>query len=332
MRKIAIVTNAAVHCGIHQYGQAVYRVLSGSNKYKYEFVTTPHEYVNPFLPSEKIEWTAWLNTIDCDAILYNHCPSTMGWLDDEIVGAVNKPQWLITGHDELKTLKNIQHYFVTNPLFENTNTHSALLRPLLLDQTLDHAPPSDVIKVGTFGLVYNSKNLPLLVKYVNDSFPPDQLIELNIHATVGQYIIDGHHHLNRAVMTCRAFANPNVTVNITTDFIESLDEVVVKLHNNDINVFLYSDEPNRFAVSSALDLALSARKPVAISRSSMFAHARHVEDIVVDLDELQHYTGKQFNWLPDILKLGMAPLEQFYVDWAPDKFCKVIEEKIDEFC
>ena len=329
MKKIAFVTNSATRCGIHQYGRAVHRVLSGSNKYKYEFVTTPHEYVNPFLPSEKVEWTAWLNMIDCDAILYNHCPSTMGWLDDEIVGAVNKPQWLITGHDELKILKNIQHHFVTNPLFENTDTHSALLRPLLLDHDLQYQPPGETIKVGTFGLAYTSKNLPLLVKYVNDSFPPDRLIELNIHATVGRYIIDGHHHLNHAVMTCRAFANPNVTVNITTDFIESLDEIVVKLHNNDINVFLYSDEPNRFAVSSALDLALSARKPVAISRSSMFAHARHVEDIVVDLDELQHYTGKQINWILDILKLGMSPTQEFYQRWAPDKFIDIIEQKIN---
>lgn len=333
MRKIAIVTNSATQCGIHQYGRAVHRVLSESGRFEYKFTPTIHE----FRESDKIDkriWTRWLVNMDCDAILYNHCHSTMNWLDEEVVAHVTcsgKPQFLITGHDIFSTIPGIAHHFVTNPLFENTATHSALLRPLLLDHDLQYQPPGETIKVGTFGLAYTSKNLPLLVRYVNESFPSTQKIELNIHATVGKYVLGSQQHIDRAIKTCSAFAADNVTVKFTTEFVESFNDVMTMLHNNDINVFLYSDEPNRFAVSSALDLALSARKPVAISDSSMFAHARHVRDIVVDTMELQYSTGKRFNWLPDILKLGMAPLEQFYVDWAPDKFCKVIEEKIDEF-
>lgn len=331
MAKIAVITNSAKRCGIHQYGATVHRVLAGSSQHQYEFVTTPLAWT-PTNTMSTSEWIHWLLGIDCDAILYNHCPTTMGWLDDDVVAGITKPQFLITGHDEFKTMAGIKHHFVTNPMFENTNTHSAMLRPLVLDHALEYTPPGDTIKVGTFGLAYNSKNLPLLVKYVNDSFPSTQRVELNIHAIVGEYVQDSDRQLEHAVKTCRVWAGPNVDLVVTTDFIETLDGVIAYLNHNDINVFMYNDQPNRFAVSSALDLALSAQKPVAITRSSMFQHANHVEDIIVDKDEFQYSTGKRFNWLPDIMNLGMAPLEEFYVNWAPDKFRNVIEDKINEFC
>ena len=328
MKKIAFVTNSATHCGIHQYGRAVHRVLSASDKFEYEFTPTIYEFHERDTRDNR-HWIKWLKHMDCDAILYNHCHNTMNWLDAEVVAAVGKPQFLITGHDIFSTIPGITHHFVTNPLFENTTTHSALLRPLLLDHELQYQPPGETVKVGTFGLAYTSKNLPLLVRYVNESFPPSQKVELNIHATVGKYVLGGRQHVDRAIATCRAFAAANVTINFTTEFIESLDDVMTMLHNNDINVFMYSDEPGRYAVSSAVDLALSARKPIAISDSSMFAHARHVRDIVVDTLELQYSTGKQINWIPDILNLGMVPVQEFYERWAPSKFIDSIEQKIN---
>jgi hypothetical protein len=331
MKKIAFVTNSATHCGIHQYGRAVHRVLSASDKFEYKFTPTIHEFHERDKIDKRI-WTRWLVNMDCDAILYNHCHNTMNWLDEEVVAHVTrsgKPQFLITGHDIFSTIPGITHHFVTNPMFENTSTHSALLRPLLLDHDLQYQPPGETVKVGTFGLAYTSKNLPLLVRYVNESFPPSQKVELNIHATVGKYVLGSRQHIDRAIATCRAFAAGNVTINFTTEFIESLDDVMTMLHNNDINVFVYSDEPNRFAVSSAFDLALSARKPIVISDSSMFAHARHVKDIVIDTMELQYSTGKQINWIPDILNLGMAPVQEFYERWAPSKFIDNIEQKIN---
>lgn len=328
MKKIAFVTNSATHCGIHQYGRAVHRVLSASDKFEYEFTPTIYEFHERDV-RDKRHWIKWLKHMDCDAILYNHCHNTMNWLDEEVVAAVGKPQFMITGHDIFSTIPGITHHFVTNPLFENTATHSALLRPLLLDHELFYEPPGETVKVGTFGLAYTSKNLPLLVRYVNESFPPSQKVELNIHATVGKYVLGSRQHVDRAIATCRAFAAANVTVNFTTEFVESLDDVMTMLHNNDINVFMYSDEPGRYAVSSAFDLALSARKPIAISDSSMFAHARHVRDIVVDTMELQYSTGKQINWIPDILNLGMAPVQEFYERWAPSKFINNIEQKIN---
>lgn len=332
MKKIAFVTNSATHCGIHQYGRAVHRVLSASDKFEYEFTPTIHEFHERDKIDKRI-WTRWLVNMDCDAILYNHCHNTMNWLDEEVVAHVNrkgKPQFMITGHDIFSTIPGVRHHFVTNPLFENTATHSALLRPLLLDHNLQYKPPGKTIKVGTFGLAYTSKNLPLLVRYVNESFPPSQKVELNIHATVGKYVLGSRQHVDRAIATCRAFAAANVTVNFTTEFVESLDDVMTMLNNNDINVFMYSDEPNRFAVSSALDMALSARKPVAISDSSMFAHARHVKDIVVDMLELQNSTSNFDQWIPKILNRGMNPLAEFYENWAPDKFRTVIENKLQE--
>lgn len=328
MKKIAFVTNATRNCGIHQYGRTVHRVLAGSSQHDYVFVTTPGAYNESFGNEEKIAWTEWLQHLDCDAILYNHCPTTMGWLDQTVVAAVNKPQFMITGHDDLANIAGIKHHFVTNPLFESTATHSALCRPLVLDHDFEYAKPGDVIKIGTFGLAYSSKRLPLLVQYVNESFAPSQQVELNIHTTVGAYTAFSETLRDHTINTCRAFARPNVKIAVTTDFVESIDELIAKLNHNDVNVFLYNNEPHRFAVSSALDLALSAHKPIAISNSSMFAHTTHVNSIVVDTDELQYYTGKHMNWLPDILEQGMAPLDEFYTKWSPENFRQVVESKL----
>ena len=325
---VAFVTNKNTHCGVHQYGAAAFRVLSKSEKYKYDFV--PIHNIGVKIPGhQKNERKQWLQTLECDAIIYNWCPNTMGWLTEEYIDCSSKPQFVITGHEIVKIMKNISHSFNVNPVSVADQDITPLPRPLLLDHELVYSPPGDVIKVGTFGFGQPAKNFDLLVRYVNDSFPAEQQVELNMHIPNGDFIQGQRRFIPDLIKKCQAEKNNNVVLNITTNFIDSMDEMIVKLNGNDINVYLYNDHTKRNTVSSILDFSLSARKPIAISNSSMFAHARHVTDIVVNTEELKKPTGSAQNYLPEILSKAMLPLQGFYRDWAPEKFISTIEQRID---
>lgn len=334
MKKIAFVTNSSTRCGVHQYGATAFRVLLQSEKYQYVFAPTSRVNM-PVRGRRPVPYDAqrarinWLNNMECDTIIYNWCPNTMGWLEEDIVQQVNKPQFLITGHEVVKIMKYITHSFNVNPVYTKRENITPLPRPLVLDHDLVYTPPGDVIKVGTFGFGQASKNFDLLVRYVNDSFPAEQQVELNMHIPNGDFIEGQRSFTQALIKKCQAEKNSNVTLNITTKFIDSTDEMIVKLNNNDINVYLYDNQTKRNTVSSILDFSLSARKPVAISNSSMFAHAHHAKDIVVNLAELQKPAGSLQNWIPAILDKGMLPLEGFYNDWAPSKFIDTIEQRID---
>jgi hypothetical protein len=97
-----------------------------------------------------------------------------------------------------------------------------------------------------------------------------------------------------------------VTLNITRNFLDD-DGVLQFLANNDINVFMYSENGN--GISSAIDYALSVKRPIAITRCNMFRHILK-NDIVL--------SGK--NSVVDILNRGTKPLNEFYDKWSTQKF------------
>lgn len=311
MKKVSLVTNNKVACGIHGYALSALSVLEGSSDYNYKLVKTPVGQTSDF-------YADYLNGQNSDIILLNHCPWTMPWLNGNVLGAIKKPVFMITGHDHVfQATEFIKHIFVVNPVAENTATHSGLPRPITMYPELTNAPIDGPLRVGTFGFGQQTKRMEHIVLMLNEQIK-DRPVEFHLQIGKGDYINDSED--DDIIRECQHIANDNITIHSHKGFIPNRHELIKWLNRNHINVFVYKDQTGRPAVSSCLDLALAARRPIAIRRSSMFEHAQHVEDIVL---------GKH-NSIMDVYNRGLTPLESLYDQWSPEAFRAVIENKFKE--
>jgi len=86
---------------------------------------------------------------------------------------------------------------------------------------------------------------------------------------------------------------------------------------NDLNVFPYAELPQK-GVASSMDMALSVRRPVAVTRTYMFRHVYHVQPSIC-VEDLS---------LKEIMANGTKPLEPLYKMWNKENFVKEFEDII----
>ena len=314
MKRIALVTNAQRRCGIHGYALSAFDCLSKSSQYEYFLAESPFDQEHP---AEKIKW---LRDLGADAIIYNHCPLTLGWLNDKIMSLVPVPQFMISGHDHLYQSSIPKHVFCVQSLFDPpTEQYSSLPHAISPREGLEYSPPGDVLKIGSFGIGTRGKNFTGTVQLVNEHFPTEPVI-LNLHISKAIYKTFEPENVAIIINECRALANPNVQVVISDE--EYMDDRMVLarwLNGNDINIFCDKDDIVRFAEATTTDHGMMARKPIGVTTNSKFKHLSDVPEINLDLNNIK-----------DIVAKGMTPLEPLYAKWNPETYCKVIETQLDK--
>ncbi len=99
----------------------------------------------------------------------------------------------------------------------------------------------------------------------------------------------------------------------------TLEQILKFLSKNDLNVFLYEYQDNR-GISSATDWAISVKRPLVITKSSMF---RHLFDCYpsICIEE---------NSLKTILENGVKHLERLCEEWSPENLLWDYERIIDD--
>jgi hypothetical protein len=91
------------------------------------------------------------------------------------------------------------------------------------------------------------------------------------------------------------------------------------LAGNTVNIFLYDVHKNR-GLSSVIDWALAAHRPIVINKCGMFRHIYNAKPSICIEDSS----------LKDIIKNGITPLIPFYNEWTPEKFIQRYENIIKE--
>lgn len=350
MKKIAVITRDEDHCGIFGYTMSALQILQASTTYEYKLYPCALEFNQP-----DAVYVDWLNSIDADAFLYNFCPITMPWLLPSVLKAVNKPHFVISGHDviwidgndwatHIKDRKVPAHVYNVDPTWQGwfgvftqpdnrlvlsprqvnpddivytTPNYTVLPRPIVSYAELQYAPPGEVIRIATFGISQVWKNYDKIVQRVCADFP-DQPVHLTIRATQGNWVQDNKPHDNGAgnalAEQAKSMASSNVTVEVVHDFLPTHKEIAAWLNTYDLILFMYEPNWNRFAVSSSLDHALAAKKPVAVNHSKMFSHVSHIPEIYIENKSLK-----------EIMAQGIEPLKPLYEQWSNDNFIQAIE-------
>tara|TARA_R110000851_G_scaffold67262_9_gene152002 strand:+ start:57 stop:992 length:936 start_codon:yes stop_codon:yes gene_type:complete len=305
---IFIINHSVENCGVYQYGKRVAGVLSNSENYNFKYL-------------ELNDFETFLTHVNEDkptSIIYNHLTGTMPWFTEDKAQQIRMmgiKQGLLVHNVAYSTF--FDFYLHQDPNYQDNGDNYHILRPLF-DYNKTFEKEDDVIRIGSFGFGFKVKQYDSICDMVNRTFPTEK-VELNLHITES-FFCPNADVIEQLKRTCNSIiTNKNITLNFTTDFMT--DEGVLDfLSKNDLNIFLYKKYGTYNGISSVIDYALSAAKPIAICRSNMFSHIWDTQpSICVENNDLR-----------TILNNGFDSLNKKRDEWSNPNFIINIEGIINK--
>lgn len=240
--RILFISRAALRCGVVDYGKRLFSILQKEFDIHYREVLSARDFIQAF------------DEIRPDIVLYNYYCSILPFITDEL----------------LKTRRGAKHIVIYHEAsidFTPDATIGTLPRPVY-EIELPPSRSNDVMTVGSFGFGFADKNFQGIAELVKSQYSK-AIIKLNIpFAEFGDD--NGASARTEAKKVQDVLKGTDIQLIIDHSFLSPQD-LIMSLNQNDINLFLYSPMVGR-GYSSAIDYALSARKPIGLSDSYMFRH------------------------------------------------------------
>jgi hypothetical protein len=301
MIKVLFLNHQHVECGVYQIGRRIFNLACKSEKVLYYYRDV----------SSWTEYKLAVNETKPDYIIYNWHWDRMPWLRDiDITEQPNIKHYFIY-HDG--SMMNVYDKYLIFGAMPPSNVvfpeGKSILLPRPLYEYKGDYPINDVITVGSFGFAFNHKKFHTVAPYVGSQF---ENAIVNLHFTNPYFGDTPGNKLADIISLCFSTCPANVKLYITTNFMED-NKVLSFLAGNDINLFLYDVSLQNPGISSAIDYALSVRRPIAVSNNMMFRHII-TKDILVERRTLKQ-----------ILDNGTAPLERYYSEWSTNNFKEAME-------
>jgi hypothetical protein len=253
MAKIKFISRNTLSCGVADYGRRLNDILKKS-KHKIDF--------------EEVD--AFTKSLDgYDLALYNYHVSTLPLLLGKIMpniphvaihheGGVRFEADAVIDVDCTK-----DGYTMLRPLFEGIEFKKVV---------------NEVPVIGSFGFGFSNKGFPKIAQLVKDQFEVAK-IRVNIpFATFGDQ--SGSMAMGEVAKMREILSGTGIELDATHEFY-SHETMLQILSESDINIFPYDQLENR-SLSSTIDFALSAGKPIGITNSHMF---RHIYKESIDVDK-----------------------------------------------
>lgn len=313
-----IISHCGKKCGVWQYGHNLFEVLSLSDQIKWFYKECAN--LNDFTDVEK--------EINPDYIIFNHHPATMPWL-----GGWNQPVLPFAISTKIKSLKakTFKILHLINQSIADTVESYPFNGLLCLDPTINPtrrevisiprfvpvAPilPTvnpEIFTVGSFGFATGSKGFDQLCRLVNEQFDR-AIIRINLpsHDTEpDQNIIDTRAQCEKEIN------KPGIQLVFSHEFLDNKN-LVEFLSQNTINAFTYLDTPGT-GISSCADFAVASGRPIALSKTSMFANFSSITPSVY-VNDLS---------LAQIAANGADNLTDMRMQLSPEYTSKILNSKI----
>lgn len=296
MKKVLILNHDKVECGTYQYAKRIYSIVSGSDKVQYEYRDT----------GNREDYLRVINEIKPDVIVYNWHIDRMPWVVESDVDNREFLHYFLF-HDGSIINRYDRYLFCGDlPNYRTPVDHDMILLPRPILDYDGSYPINSVPTIGSFGFATDHKRFPELVALVNQTF---DRAHIRLHITSPYFGVTEGYNLPKIIAKCHANnTNPNVRLTISGNFVD--DYTLLRfLAGNDINVFYYEHLRNP-GISSAIDYALSVRRPFAVTNANLFRHVYN-DNTSIEVKSIQ-----------DIISAGIAPYEEFYSKWNPSEFRK----------
>lgn len=270
--KLLIINRKAPNCGVGDYGRRVYDIIKQSKILDVNIVeiSTAEEYIDA------------ISRYTPDIVIYNYYPVIMPFITDSLIRSVNVNILHVAIYHELGI--NFNPDIIID--VDSTAAHGYLRypspRPLFENVPINLGPTNNkVVTIGSFGFGFPDKNFPKLAQLVCDQYDTACIRINSSFATFGDADGSITRREMQKVRNIVESSGKNIKLEINHDYL-SHNEIIQFLNQNDINIFMYDMHETR-SLSSCIDYALSARRPIGISKSKMFRHISHVyPSILVD--------------------------------------------------
>lgn len=345
--QILFVTHKQKVCGVHEFGIGVAEALKKSAKY----AVTYAECSNPE------ELLAFVAKEAPQAIIYNYYPSTLPWLKKELLRKLNIPSLGIM-HEVTQSAADsadtslFDYHIAPDPTLVTSNPIVFKTGRLIPKYTNRFSPPS-VLTIGSFGFASAGKGFERLIIAAQQEF--DEAI-IKLHIPPGDFM---DADVKEVAKQCqRLIIKPGIKLVATHEFLER-PQLFDFLAQNTLNAFFYERLDGR-GISSTIEMALAVRRPIAVSRSTMFRHVISTypspDDPPISIEgngrlsliqeftlrfKRRKYLRLQANKFPaewllkpsltlkQIIDNGIAPLERFYNQWTEPNLILDYERILD---
>jgi hypothetical protein len=296
INNVLIVNRDEKACGVYQYGQNLFDILSRNEKrFHYHMVE---------VSSAQDVLKAAVDLKPC-AIIFNYHPATQPFVDRGLIHQLGVPCFGIY-HEITHELLQLggspfpfDRWIHGDPTMEDRAYLFSTGRPLFTYE--NRFPQPRIPTIGSFGFGFANKGFGRLAKMVQEQFS-EAVLRLHIpFAKFGDE--DGTQARQRVAEVRGIITNPRIVVQ-TSHQMMSTPELLDFLAQNTLNAFLYDDMHR--GISSTLDYAMSVGRPIAISRSYMFRHVWDVKPSIL----VEETT------LPEIIRNGTAPLKALKEKWT----------------
>ena len=299
---VLFVTHKNDHCGVYQHGYNTLSILV-RNPSKYDYIHAPceneEELHNYFCQYQPV------------AMIHNYHPTVLGWLNPR---KYNIPQMAIHHEPTMALPPGIKIVISQDPTITETATLYTSGR-FIFDYVNNHPEP-EIPTIGSFGFGLPGKGFQRLVKLVQEEFDE---AKIRLHIAFATYGDAAGVLAGNVAAECRdSIYKPGVELKITHHFM-NVEDLIDWLAQNSLNAFLYDPFHGR-GISGPPDYALSARRPIALTKSYMFKHLFSADPSIFIEDRS----------LKEIMADGLAPLQQFYDKWSEKQLTATYDNIVDK--
>lgn len=289
MKNILFVNSLKTQCGVYEYGNSTFRILN----------TYLPEYTISKLECPKNEYN--LDYSVYDLIIVNFHPLTL----PNFPLYENKKYLVIEHDDDIDFHKDNISYVHLDPTFTEHDKHYKVGRFLTKARTSENWFKN---RIGTFGFGTFDKNYMEICDILNASLPYG---EFYIHIPANSHIDDQGVVGNNILAIMRHKLKREIAIISSREYLTT-EQLIYNLSQNEANILCYSPQRKSLGCSSALDIALSAKRPVAVNNSIMFRQLLSItDDCCLDKHKL---------W--PIIERGTDYLKPIYDSWTEENLAK----------
>ncbi len=308
--RILFASYAVAECGAHQYGRNIFSAISQSVRFRFEYADI-----------------LGLKDLDCvvgrggfAAVIVNYHPTTMPFIKIDMPRRYGPPciaimHGMTPREADVMPQAFFQNYIMGDPTLKTSNPR-VFATGRLIPAYQNTKPLPDVVTIGSFGFAQKTKGFLRLINAVQEEFD-EAVIRLNIPPN-GVGDPDAALARGQAELCRRSLWKPGIRLEATHEFFD-IPALIDFLAANTVNALLYDYIPDG-GISSAADHAMAARRPLAITRSSLFRHLHDLNPPITIEDRS----------IKDIISAGARPFDHLLREWSPESICRRYEYIIEQ--
>lgn len=321
--KILFINTQQPRCGIHQFGKRVFNAIALSK-------TLDVVYAQPY---------SWKNLVELneqhipDVTIYSSNATTIPFLYTNNIKSLRGVHVGLSHEPEqclLDRVQDIPDYFNSSTFqfwlgFDPTLDVSKNSNCFNITRPITRYNPTETPEVFTIGhqcFGLDNRNQASIVRLVCKQF---NKAAIQLHLPSAYYGDDSSKSTAlRIAQECReSLTNPNISLNIDTDWFDNEEDLLHFVSKNTVNMYCYFQYPVPSmyrGVASGPDASISTRRTPIVNDCSLYRHIAPYYGTIKSSSIIDIYNNDIKNKIT----------EQLYNEWTPERTLYDIENMIEK--